>query len=104
VAAIKHYPSSINQRILAATEYYTPSRIMSEFSEVTGKPAASVQIPSEVFKSFLPHAAQELLETMLLLEKPGYYDGADLSESLGLLSEKPTTWKTFVEHNKDMWP
>ncbi|KAH6871630.1 hypothetical protein B0T10DRAFT_590832 [Thelonectria olida] len=103
VAAIKHYPSSVNERILAATEYYTPARIMSEFSEAIGKPAVSVQIPAEVFKSFLPHAAQELLENMLLLEEPGYYNGADLSESLSRLSEKPTTWKQFVEQNKDQW-
>lgn len=103
MAAIKHHPSSLNKRILAATEYYTPARVMSEFSEVIGKPAVSVQISSETFKSFMPFAAQELLETMLLLEKPGYYNGADLSESLSLLGEKPTTWKEFVQQNKGKW-
>lgn len=59
-------------------------------------------MPQEVFKSFLPPAvAQEMLENMLLLEDPGYYGGADLSESLALLEEKPTTWRDFVAKNKD---
>lgn len=47
--------------------------------------------------------AQELLETVLLLEDPGYYDGADLSESLKLLSEEPTSLKAFVQANIDKW-
>ena len=69
-----------------------------------GKPAAFAQIPAETFKSFLPQpVAQELLENMLLLEDPGYYGGADLSESLEMLSEHPTTWKEFVQANKAKW-
>lgn len=77
---------------------------MSEFSEVIGKPAGFVQIPGDTFKSFLPPpVAQELLENMYLTEDPGYYAGADLSESLGMLDEKPTSWKQFVEDNKAKW-
>ncbi|KAH7111170.1 hypothetical protein B0J13DRAFT_682150 [Dactylonectria estremocensis] len=53
-AAIEKYPSYVNQRIYAATAYYTPAQMASEFSEVIGKPTASVKVPSEVFKSFLP--------------------------------------------------
>lgn len=88
----------------AATEYYSPQRLVSEFSEVLGKPANFVQVPSETFKSFLPpQVAQEMLENMLLLEDPGYYGGADLTESLSMLDEKPTTWKEFVEANKAKW-
>ncbi|KAF7552045.1 hypothetical protein G7Z17_g4597 [Cylindrodendrum hubeiense] len=103
-AAIKHHPSSIGKHIYAATEYYTPSRIMSEFSEVIGKPATYNQISDDDFKSTRPPAlAQEMLENMLLLEDPGYYGGADLKESHDLLSEKPTTWKEFVEIYKEKW-
>lgn len=77
---------------------------MSEFSEVLGKPAGFVQIPAETFKSFLPQiVAQELLENFYLTEDPGYYAGADLSESLGMLDEKPISWKKFVEDNKAKW-
>ncbi|KAH8810906.1 hypothetical protein F5884DRAFT_875853 [Xylogone sp. PMI_703] len=103
-AAIKRYPSCLNERVYAATDYYTPSRLVSEFSEVTGKPATAVQVPEDTFKSFLPpNVAQELLENMLLLEDPGYYAGADLTESLKLVEEKPTTWKEFVAKNKAKW-
>lgn len=88
----------------AATEYCSPQRLVSEFSEVLGKPAKFVQVPSEAFKSFLPtQVAQELLENMLLLEDPGYYGGANLTESLSMLDKKLTTWKEFVEANKEKW-
>ncbi|RFU35530.1 hypothetical protein B7463_g804, partial [Scytalidium lignicola] len=103
-AAIKHYPSYLGKRIYAATDYYSPSRLISEFSGVIGKSAVSVQIPEDAFKSALPPpVAQELLETVLLLEDPGYYAGEDLKDSLKLLDEKPTTWKEFVEKNKAKW-
>lgn len=78
--------------------------MMSEFSDVIGKPATFNQIPSDAFKSFLsPHVAQEMLENMLLLEDPGYYNKADLKESADLLDDKPTTWKEFVQKYKAKW-
>lgn len=92
------------KQILAAANYLTPSQLVAEFAEVTGKPANYAQIPGDLFKSFLPPAiAEELYENMLLLEDPGYYAGADLAESLALLDRKPTTWKAFVEANKQKW-
>ncbi|KAL6887548.1 NmrA domain-containing protein [Trichoderma longibrachiatum] len=103
-AAIKNFPLQAGNRILAATDYYTIHRLISEFSEVMGKPAHAVQIPDDKFKSFLsPVAAQELLENMKLLEDPGYYAGESLGASLALLEEKPTTWKEFVEKHKEKW-
>ncbi|KAH7145497.1 hypothetical protein B0J13DRAFT_474212 [Dactylonectria estremocensis] len=103
-AAIRTYPESINKNIYAATEYYTPSRIMSEFSEVIGQPASFTQVSEEAFKGTRsPEVAQEMLENMLLLEDPGYYGGVDLKESLDLLTEKPTTWKEFVQTYKEKW-
>lgn len=69
-----------------------------------GKPAQAVHISDDEFKSFLPPAAaQELLENMKLLEGPGYYAGESLEPSLALLEEKPTTWKEFVEKNRQKW-
>ena len=77
---------------------------MAEFGEVLGKPAGFVQIPAETFKSFLPPpVAQELLENMYLTEDPGYYAGADLSESLSMVYKEPNSWKSFVEENKAKW-
>jgi hypothetical protein len=37
---------------------------------------------------------------MLLLNDAGYYGGADVSESLRLVDQKPTTWKEYVAANK----
>ncbi|KAK9364339.1 hypothetical protein V1509DRAFT_636700 [Lipomyces kononenkoae] len=77
-AAVQHFPVMNSNHILAATGYYTPERILSEFEQVTGKRASYLEVPHEAFKSFLPvPAAQEILENMLLLQDPGYYAGAD---------------------------
>ncbi|KAA8648326.1 hypothetical protein EYZ11_005743 [Aspergillus tanneri] len=102
-AAIKRGPSA--ERILAASEYYTPARVLAEFSEVTGHKVQAVQIPADVFKGFLPPAkAQEMLENILLLEGPGYYGGESLDASHALLDRKPTSWRDFVAQNKEQWP
>ncbi len=92
-------PAGLNgKQILAATDYYTPGRILTEFEEVTGKKANFVQLSAEQYKSFLPPAmADEYLENHLFIENPGYFNGASLKESLDLLTEKPTTWKEFVK-------
>lgn len=96
-AAIKHRDTVLGSRIHEAADYYTPSRVAREFSEVTGHPAKFIQLTAEQYKSFLPPAvAEELYENHLLLEGPGYYAGASLDESLALLDEKPTTWKEFI--------
>lgn len=101
-AAIRNRSTVLGKDIYEAADYYSPSRIVSEFSEVTGKKASWTQIPEDKYKSFLPPpAAQELLENHLLLENPGYYAGANLEESLSLLQQKPVTWKEFVAKNLD---
>ncbi|KAI8649649.1 NmrA domain-containing protein [Fusarium keratoplasticum] len=91
-------PQSFNgKHILAATDYYTPERVLSEFEEVTGKKTKYVQVSAEQYKSFLPAAmAEEMLENHLFVEEPGYYNGASLEESLSVLEDKPTTWKEFI--------
>ncbi|KAI9929606.1 hypothetical protein MW887_001080 [Aspergillus wentii] len=104
-AAIKHYPTTLNQRILAATDYYTPQRIVDEFRAATGKKAQAITIPADMFKSFLPAAvAQEMLENILLLGDVGYYAGEPLADSHELLDEKPTQWREFVTRNQDKFP
>ncbi|KAG6033259.1 hypothetical protein E4U19_006731 [Claviceps sp. Clav32 group G5] len=104
-AAVRHFPATEGRRILAATEYYTPARIMAELEEVTGKKVSYMETPHDAFKTFLPKAAaEELFENMLLLQDPGYYAGADLQPSLQLLGDdKPITWKAFARQNKDKW-
>lgn len=94
-------PEALNgKRILAATDYYTPQRILAEFEEVTGNKTRYVHASAERYKSALPEAvAEELYENHLFIENPGYYNGASLQESLILLDKKPTTWKEYVEQN-----
>lgn len=107
VAAIRNKDAVLGKQLLAAADYYTPSRIVSEFQDVTGKPARFVPISAEAYKSFLPGPlADEMLENHLFIEEPGYYAGADLKESLDLLAGvglKPTSWKEFLEANKTVF-
>ncbi|GKT54061.1 NmrA family transcriptional regulator [Colletotrichum tofieldiae] len=104
VAAIRNEAKVLGYQVLAAADYYTPSRIISEFQEVTGKPARFVTIDTETYKSFIPGLlADEMLENHLFIEDPGYYAGKELKDSLELLAGvglKPTSWKEFLEANK----
>lgn len=47
VAAMRNKDAVLGKQILAAADYYVPSRIVSEFQEVTGRPARFVQIDAE---------------------------------------------------------
>ncbi|KAK4930534.1 glycosylphosphatidylinositol anchor biosynthesis [Elasticomyces elasticus] len=101
-AIIQDYPASVGKQVRAAVDYYTPERLVAEFSEVLGRPASFMQIPAEMFKSFLPPpVAQEILENMFLFEDPGYYAGATLSEGPRPDVKELTSWKDFVLANKD---
>lgn len=104
VAAVRNKDAVLGKQILAAAGYYAPSRIISEFQDVTGEPGRFVQIDAETYKGFLPGPmADEMLENHLFIEEPGYYAGADLKESLDLLAGvglKPTSWKEFLKANK----
>ena len=97
-AAIKHSSSLIGSRIYMAVDYYTPERIVHEFSEVTGRAAKFIQLNPERYEFYSdpPNIGEEMLQSYLLLEDPGYYAGINLDESLALLDEKPTTWRKFV--------
>ncbi|GME63580.1 putative family transcriptional regulator protein [Neofusicoccum parvum] len=105
VAAMKQREKLLGAQVLVAEDYYTPTRILKEFEEVTGKKTQYVQVDSETYKSFLPGPmAQEMLENHLFVEEPGYYAGKDLKESLDLLASaglKPTSWKDFLMKNKE---
>lgn len=71
---------------------------MADFSEATGKKAGFVQLTAEQYTAVLPPMlAPALLESHLFIEKPGYFKGESLAESLAILEEKPTTWKEFVK-------
>jgi uncharacterized protein YbjT (DUF2867 family) len=102
-AAIKH-DDFRGKRIYACTDYYTPNRLVSEFSEVIGQPAEYEQVPDDVFRSWMSaEHGQEMLENMKLLDDPGYYGGADLKETQSILDKKPTSWKEFVQTYRERW-
>ncbi|KAL1615331.1 hypothetical protein SLS54_009112 [Diplodia seriata] len=96
-AIIKNRDKLLGGQVYGAADYYTPEQILAEYEEVTGKKTRFVQVSNEQYKGFLPEKiAEEMLENHLFIEDPGYYNGADLKDSLGLLEEKPVTWKEFV--------
>lgn len=107
VAVSKNRTALLGKQIFAAADYYTLTRIMEEFQEVTGKKGQYVQLDHAVYKSFLPPPiAQEILENELLCEEPGFYAGGSLAEGHELLAKaglKPTTWKEFLESKKELF-
>ncbi|TIA65795.1 NAD(P)-binding protein [Aureobasidium pullulans] len=85
-AIIKNSRKLNGKQILAATAYYTPKEILSTVSEATGKSTHFASVTPEQYKSFLPEAiAEEMLENHLFVEKPDFYNGAELDESLSIL-------------------
>ncbi|GAB1311576.1 hypothetical protein MFIFM68171_01786 [Madurella fahalii] len=107
VAVVKNRSKVLGKQVYAAADYYTLTRIIAEFEEVTGKKAQYVQLDQDVYKSFLPAPiAQEILENELLCEDPGFYAGGSLAEGHELLAEvglAPTTWKDFLKSKKDLF-
>ncbi|CAG8083889.1 unnamed protein product [Penicillium salamii] len=103
-AALKNRSETLGAQILAAAEYYTATRILAEYEEVTGRKTRFVQIDPETYKSFIPGPmGEEMLENHLFIEEPGYYAGRSLKESQALLAKsgyQATSWKSFLEQNK----
>ena len=108
MAVVKNPSLALGKQVHAAADYYTLTRIMAEFQEVTGKRGQYVQLEQDVYKGFLPPPiAQEILENELLCEDPGFYAGGSLAEGHELLAKAglvPTTWKEFLESKKDLFP
>ncbi|KAK4232961.1 putative family transcriptional regulator protein [Achaetomium macrosporum] len=104
VAVAKNPAKTLNKTIPAAADYYTPARVMDEFTQVTGRRGQYVQLDHGVYKGFLPPPiAQEILENELLCEDPGFFAGAPLTDGHALLAEvglKVTTWREYLEARK----
>ncbi|KAK0702064.1 hypothetical protein B0T26DRAFT_758017 [Lasiosphaeria miniovina] len=107
VAVVKNRSKVLGKQVHAAADYYTPTRIMAEFQEVTAKKGQYVQLDQDVYLGFLPPPiAQEILENELLCEDPGFFAGGSLTEGHELLAEvglAPTTWKDFLSGKKDLF-
>ncbi|KAH8705810.1 NmrA-like family domain-containing protein [Talaromyces proteolyticus] len=92
----------LGKRIYAAQEYYRPSRIVNELSEILDRPARVLSLPPAEFQKLMPDAmAEDLTEMGQAFVSPGYYGGADLATSQKLLQGNLTTWKDFVKHHAE---
>ncbi|KAK4870142.1 hypothetical protein LT330_005196 [Penicillium expansum] len=104
-AALKNRSEVLGLQLLAAADYYSPTRILAEFESLTGKKTQFVQVDSDTYKSFIPGPmGEEMLENHLFVENPGYFNGRSLKESHKLLEKsgyRVTTWKDFLEQSKE---
>ncbi|GLA29588.1 hypothetical protein AnigIFM63326_007496 [Aspergillus niger] len=103
-ASLKNRSETLGAQILVAEDYYTPTRILEEFEQVTGQKTQFVQVDSETYKSFMPGPmGLEMLENHLFIGNPGYFNGRSLNESKDLVAKagyKLTSWKEFLQQNK----
>ncbi|CRL26277.1 NAD(P)-binding domain [Penicillium camemberti] len=104
-AALKNRSEVLGLQLLAAADYYSPTRILAEFESVTGKETRFVQVDSDTYKSFIPGPmGEEMLENHLFVENPGYFNGKSLEESHALLEKsgyQVTSWEDFLKQSKD---
>ena len=94
---LTHRDATLGKRVLAATDYYTPTQIVSTFKELypkAGVNAKFVQLSKEDYKAALagagmpPKAQEELYENMAFMNEFGYYGESSLDESHSV-STKP---------------
>ena len=87
---LTHRDKVLGKRILAATDYYTPSDVIAIFKDLfpnAGESAKFVQASENDYKSALaevgmPEKAQvEMYENMAFMNEYGYYGKASLAES-----------------------
>ena len=94
--------------IQAVSEWATPSKIVSELSQVIGREVKFNSLPEEVFMKFLPESsAQELTENMVLVRDYSYYGkGAEKkqAESDKVLEPLGLTTETFTGFAKKVGP
>ena len=83
---LANIPKPSGRRVFGATDWYTPTDMVSTIEKVSGKKTTFTSLPDEVFESFLPPSiAKELQETFAFIREHAYYGpGAEegLSESL----------------------
>ena len=87
---LTHRDKVLGKRVLAATDYYTPSDAIDIFKKLfpeAGKSATFVQVSKDDYKGALAQAGmpekaqQELYENMAFMNEYGYYGKASLAES-----------------------
>ncbi|KAF4829483.1 NmrA-like family domain-containing protein 1 [Colletotrichum tropicale] len=103
VAGMRSPSTVLGKRLFAAVDYYTPSRIISEFQEVVGKTVQFIPTDEATYKKRIPPPVGDVAYDIdRVFDDVGYFAGEDLEESLNLLARsglKLTTWKDFLEVN-----
>lgn len=102
-------PTELNGKyIQAVSEWSTPSKIVSQLSEVLGREVKFDELPEQVFIKFLPEkTAAELTENMVLIRDYSYYGpGAEKKQedSNRVLSPLELKTETFAEFAKKVGP
>ena len=87
---LTHRDTTLGKQVLASTDYYTPTQIISTFKELYPKAGANakfVQASKDDYKGALaaagmpPKAQEELYENMAFMDEFGYYGKSSLEES-----------------------
>ena len=90
-AILTHRDKVLGMRVLAATDYYTPSDAVTFFKELfpkAGQTAKFVQLSKDEYTGMLaqtgmpPKGQEELYENMAFMNDYGYYGKDSLAESL----------------------
>ena len=94
-AILTHRDSLLGERVLAASDYYTPGQIMEAFEKdfpKKGKGITQAQLPKDVYMGVLgsvgmpPHAQLEMYENMTFMHEFGYFGHESLDKSLAVSS------------------
>ena len=89
-AILTHRDELLGKRVLAATDYYSPTDVVSTFKDLfpkAGESAKFLQVSKDDYKGALAQAGmpekaqQELYENMAFMNDYGYYGKATLTES-----------------------
>jgi uncharacterized protein YbjT (DUF2867 family) len=104
-AIVLHRESMLGKRMLGASQYLSAQGVVDEFTKVyptAGRLASFYRVPERDFKDQLrrqgnpEHLVDELYENMRLMEEFGYFGGAALNETHGLVEDHLTTWTDFI--------
>ncbi|GAP84338.1 hypothetical protein SAMD00023353_0701530 [Rosellinia necatrix] len=105
-AIVENKEALLGKRFLGASEYLTAQGVVDTFKTVfpeAGKTAAYFETPKDSFYAFMKgtgmpdFAVDEMYENMVLMQDFGYFGGASLDESLGLMEDSPITWAEYVK-------
>jgi hypothetical protein len=78
----------LGANVYGAAGWWSGEEVVESFKKVTGKPAVYAELPSDVWKGFMPNEVigQEMLENFLLIKDYKYF-GLDAEEGVAKAQE-----------------